>query len=362
MDVADIVTKDTASSRDLSREDPQVLKHYYHQMLLHPPLRGADRRDVHQGQDRRLLPPQPRRRGHHRRPDGGADAGRLHLHQLSRARLHPRPRRRRRTGDGRAVRQRDRRLARPRRLDAPVRRQDALHGRLRASSAGSCRWRPARPTRSNTKGKPGVVVCQMGDATTNIGAWHESLNLAKLYGSCRSSSSSSTTASAWAPPSTKARPSRSCTRRGCVPHARRARRRQRRAGGARRDAPAARARGEGAASRRSWTSVSFRFRGHSVIDPDRYRDPGRGQAGPRAARSGRRSSPGSCSTAKIVDDEWLKETAEQVEHEVQEAIDFAEQSRAAEDRGPVRATCTRRRCRTRSAKRSRPSSTRRWRL
>ena len=34
MDVADIVTKDTASSRDLSREDPQVLKHYYHQMLL----------------------------------------------------------------------------------------------------------------------------------------------------------------------------------------------------------------------------------------------------------------------------------------------------------------------------------------
>src|SRR5918997_5986174 len=34
MDVADIVRKDTASSRDLSREDPQVLKHYYHQMLL----------------------------------------------------------------------------------------------------------------------------------------------------------------------------------------------------------------------------------------------------------------------------------------------------------------------------------------
>ncbi len=31
------------------------------------------------------------------------------------------------------------------------------------------------------QGKPGVVVCQVGDATTNIGAWHESLNLAKLY-------------------------------------------------------------------------------------------------------------------------------------------------------------------------------------
>jgi pyruvate dehydrogenase E1 component alpha subunit len=29
--------------------------------------------------------------------------------------------------------------------------------------------------------RPGVVVCQMGDATTNIGAWHESLNLAALW-------------------------------------------------------------------------------------------------------------------------------------------------------------------------------------
>ena len=34
-------------------------------------------------------------------------------------------------GDGRAVRQADRRLGRPRRLDAPVRRRAALHGRLR---------------------------------------------------------------------------------------------------------------------------------------------------------------------------------------------------------------------------------------
>src|ERR1051325_10926846 len=29
--------------------------------------------------------------------------------------------------------------------------------------------------------KPGVVLCQVGDATTNIGAWYESLNLAKLW-------------------------------------------------------------------------------------------------------------------------------------------------------------------------------------
>src|SRR5215216_3170838 len=31
------------------------------------------------------------------------------------------------------------------------------------------------------QGKPGIVLCQMGDATTNIGAWHESLNLAALW-------------------------------------------------------------------------------------------------------------------------------------------------------------------------------------
>jgi pyruvate dehydrogenase E1 component alpha subunit len=31
------------------------------------------------------------------------------------------------------------------------------------------------------KGLDEVVVCQMGDATTNIGAWHESLNIAQLW-------------------------------------------------------------------------------------------------------------------------------------------------------------------------------------
>ena len=31
------------------------------------------------------------------------------------------------------------------------------------------------------KGEPDAVVCQMGDATTNIGAFHESLNLAALW-------------------------------------------------------------------------------------------------------------------------------------------------------------------------------------
>ena len=38
----------------------------------HPPLRGARRRDVREGEDRRLPPPLHRRGGHHRRRDAGA--------------------------------------------------------------------------------------------------------------------------------------------------------------------------------------------------------------------------------------------------------------------------------------------------
>ena len=82
-------------------------------------------------QDRRLLPPEPGRGGHRRRPDGGAEPRdylftnyREHGYALARG-IEPGPR------DGRAVRQGDRRLARPRRLDAHVRHGAAAAGRLR---------------------------------------------------------------------------------------------------------------------------------------------------------------------------------------------------------------------------------------
>ena len=97
-----------------------------------PPLRREDRRDVPARQDRRLLPPQPGRRGHLRRPDAPACSRRDYLftnyreHGYALARgIEPGP------GHGRAVRPRRRRLARPRRLDAPVRRREAPDGRLR---------------------------------------------------------------------------------------------------------------------------------------------------------------------------------------------------------------------------------------
>ena len=53
-----------------------------------------------------------------------------------------------------------------------------------ASSAASCRRRPV-PRWPSTTAAPGpdaeAVICLLGDGTTNIGAFHESLNLAALW-------------------------------------------------------------------------------------------------------------------------------------------------------------------------------------
>jgi pyruvate dehydrogenase E1 component alpha subunit len=72
--------------------------------------------------------------------------------------------------------------------------------------------------------------------------------------------------------------------------------------------------------------VSFRFRGHSVIDPDRYRNVeevkrGRVEHDPISHFARRLLDE------KIVDDAFIRDTADTVEHEVQEAIDFADHSR-----------------------------------
>ena len=71
--------------------------------------------------------------------------------------------------------------------------------------------------------------------------------------------------------------------------------------------------------------VSFRFRGHSVVDPDRYRD------ADEVKRERARQDPvllfaHQLTEAGIVDDGWLKETADEVKREVQEAVEFAEKS------------------------------------
>jgi pyruvate dehydrogenase E1 component alpha subunit len=172
--------------------------------------------------------------------------------------------------------------------------------------------------------KPGVVVCQVGDATTNIGAWYESLNLAKLYnlpviffivnngyGMGTSVSEGSSEPDLY--------------KKGCafrihgeqvdgsdVLAVRDATRRLRQ-----------RAEEEGEPA--IMDVISFRFRGHSVIDPDRYRD----QEQVRRERA--RLDPiqlfaKQLTEAGIVDEAWLKETTNRVEREVQAAIDFADQS------------------------------------
>ena len=164
-----------------------------------------------------------------------------------------RARRRPERGDGRAVRQGDRRLAGPRRLDAPVRRREARFMGGYAIVGGQL---PLATGAALAIALPGhwtsVVVCQMGDATTNIGALHESLNLAALwklpvvfvivnnrYGM------GTTVETGSAEPELYKKALR-------LPHARRAGGRQRRAGRARRRARGRRARPQASSSRPCW--------------------------------------------------------------------------------------------------------------
>jgi pyruvate dehydrogenase E1 component alpha subunit len=70
--------------------------------------------------------------------------------------------------------------------------------------------------------------------------------------------------------------------------------------------------------------MSYRFRGHSVVDPARYRSE-------EEVRAGRADDPlqryaHRLLEAGIIDDEWIKGMAEQVETEVAAAIDFANNS------------------------------------
>ena len=171
--------------------------------------------------------------------------------------------------------------------------------------------------------RPGVVVCQMGDATTNIGAWHESLNLAALwklpviYFIVNNGYGMGTSVDEGA-----AEPD--LYKRGCAFRMHGERVDGRDVLAVRDAARRLRERAEKEQEPAILEAVSFRFRGHSVIDADRYRDP-------EEVKQGRAQDPVSMfarqlSDAKIADDAWLKETATRVEREVQEAIDFADKS------------------------------------
>src|SRR5262249_18624914 len=171
--------------------------------------------------------------------------------------------------------------------------------------------------------RPGAVVCQMGDATTNIGAWHESLNLAVLwklpivYLIVNNGYGMGTTVAEGA-----AEPD--LYKRGCA-----FRMHGERVDGTdvlamRNAAQRLRDRAEKQQEPAILEALSFRFRGHSVIDADRYRDPEEVKQG--RAHDPITPFPHQLREAGIVDEAWLKETATRVEREVQEAIDFADKS------------------------------------
>ena len=71
-------------------------------------------------------------------------------------------------------------------------------------------------------------------------------------------------------------------------------------------------------------AVSFRFRGHSVVDPDRYRDKQEVQQGraadPIVAFSQRLTEAG------LLDENGVNEMEERVQGEVDEAVKFADES------------------------------------
>ncbi|KPV50606.1 dehydrogenase, partial [Kouleothrix aurantiaca] len=122
------------------------------------------------------------------------------------------------------------------------------------------------------QGKDGVVVCQMGDATTNIGAWHESLNLAALwklpvvYFIVNNGYGMGTTVDEGA-----AEPE--LYKRGATFRMHGERVDGRDVLAVRDAALRLRERAQNEKEPAILEAVSFRFRGHSVIDADRYRDP-----------------------------------------------------------------------------------------
>lgn len=171
--------------------------------------------------------------------------------------------------------------------------------------------------------RPGVVVCQMGDGTTNIGAWHESLNMATLYRlpivyfivnngygmGLRVEAGS-------------AEPE--LYKKGCAYRMHGERVEGRDVLAVRDAMRRLRQRAEEEGRPAILESMSYRFRGHSVVDPARYRSQDE-------VRKGRADDPIQryatiLGDAGLADDRWLKETADRVEHEVAEAIDFANNS------------------------------------
>ena len=173
------------------------------------------------------------------------------------------------------------------------------------------------------RGEDGVVMCQMGDGTTNIGAWHESLNLAALWKLpvifmiVNNNYGMGTTVE-------KASAEPELYKKACA-----FRMRAERVDGndvlAVRDAML---RAVEAGRKEKAPSVldvvSFRWRGHSVVDPDRYRsrelvEQGRAQD-PILAYAARLQEAG------LLDEAGLQSIADEVDEAVDASVRFADES------------------------------------
>ncbi|MDP8921505.1 MAG: pyruvate dehydrogenase (acetyl-transferring) E1 component subunit alpha, partial [Chloroflexota bacterium] len=168
-----------------------------------------------------------------------------------------------------------------------------------------------------------VVMCQMGDGTTNIGAWHESLNIAALWSLpvifmiVNNNYGMGTTVE-------KASAEPDLYKKACA-----YRMRAERVDGndvlAVRDAmlrAVEAGRGEKVPS--VLDVASFRWRGHSVVDPDRYRsrdlvEQGRAQD-PILAYAHRLQEAG------LLDEAGLQSVADEVDEMVEAAVRFADES------------------------------------
>ncbi len=82
---------------------------------------------------------------------------------------------------GGAVRPRDGRNRRPRRLDAPVRRRRSRSWAATRSSPATCRSPAASALAEQYKGTDRIAVNFLGDGAVNEGEYHESLNLAAIW-------------------------------------------------------------------------------------------------------------------------------------------------------------------------------------
>ena len=173
------------------------------------------------------------------------------------------------------------------------------------------------------RGSHEVVACQMGEGTTNGGSFHESLNLAKIYhlpivyfvvnnqyGMGLKVEQGSAVSEIY--------------RKACAYDMR-----SERVDG--NDVLAVRdAMREAAKYAREehepflLEAVSFRFKGHSVVDPDRYRDE-------EEVKAGRAADPIPAFAARLIqagltDEKGIQELEEQAEQEVEEAVKYAEES------------------------------------